>query len=298
MARPKIPDGILRTMATLWVREKLLAEKENRKPVKARVWRLLHGNEHQEPSGSSQKISKSATEKYITILERQLSPSRLSLVEWRPWTDPEETSEERAFLLMVNTIKKTEQGLSLYEHEVKWARMIRVALAGLFPYGQYRIVCEYGDRESVASYLGEETFTEDLDSFLTYRAWIPENRLAYFMAVSSGIIKGATTMFLMEPGWNDSLASVVGITRRPVRFKDLHLLTDIFVGALLPTGPYHIKGDKETIKLLFHQEVLKFWANQDLLGETLDEIMDVWANREETQTSLPKKRETDERFDT
>ena len=268
MARPKSSDGILRTIENLWVREKLLAEKENRRPVKARVWRLLHGNEHQPPSDSSRKISKSATEKHIKTLEQQVSPKMLSLVEWRPWTDPDETAEESAFLLKLNTIKNADQRLNLFEHEARWGRRLRVALETLCPYGQYKIVCEYGDRAVMASHLGRELpYTEDMDGYLTYQPWLPQNRHAYLLAVLSEIVLEIDPYSYATPGMKreEILEIVEECEWTEQDLSEPHILDEIFLDWFTPEkeGPFITGRGLESDRGIYLQSVLDFWANLD-----------------------------------
>ena len=123
-------------------------------------------------------------EKIISRIEQQSPGKPWSLVEWHPWTVPEETAEDSAFLIRLNAIRRVQSCLNLFEYEAKWGRKLRAALEGLSPYGQYKMVCEYAMREVTTSYLGrEQPFTEDLDAFLAYKPWLQRgNCRAFFLA--------------------------------------------------------------------------------------------------------------------
>lgn len=118
-------------------------------------------------------------------------------IEWKPWATPEESAEDRAFLLQMNAVKLAETGgvLTPITPEAEWARRLRVALDGLNPFGQFNVVVLYSFREYVAKSQGISADTSDLDSLIAYKPWLPDNRIpedqpsyvAYLTAIEAGI---------------------------------------------------------------------------------------------------------------
>ena len=112
--------------------------------------------------------------------------------EWKPWVDPQETAEETYFLLLLSYIKQAESGVSLYQHEARWARRLRVDIAGLNPYSQYKLVSLYAMREAISYYLNRPQRNDDLDAFVAFRPWRPHhNRTAYYIylgALEAGVV--------------------------------------------------------------------------------------------------------------
>jgi hypothetical protein len=111
---------------------------------------------------------------------------RFSIAPWKPWADPQENPEDTAFLLQISAVMQADIGRDPYNIEAKWARRLRVALEGLYPFAQYRMIISYTSREIAAYYLKEDLYTTDLDNFLAYKPWFLENQQAYNIAVLSG----------------------------------------------------------------------------------------------------------------
>ena len=179
MGRPPKPEAIAQEVDRLWVDEVKSAQEQGRKPHTVRVWRSLHGNKYTNPTKHGQKVSLSYVEKRIRENPGPGAEGLPVFEFWRPWVDPQETPEDRAFLLVINAARTAEAGLGLLQYEAEWGRKLRVALEGLSPYGQFRIVEVYGRREYIARYFKRETiYTADMDGLVAYKPWLPENRYA------------------------------------------------------------------------------------------------------------------------
>jgi hypothetical protein len=148
--------------------------------------------------GIGNELSWGAFSNIVKGLEKSAPEDPFSAVQWEPWPDTEEgpqleeTPEETDFLLKLDYIKQVERGVSLYSHEAKWGRRLRVALKGLPPYGQYRFVSLYATREVINHYLNRPKYTADLDAFIAFKPWRPYYEWvsynAYLFAVQTGII--------------------------------------------------------------------------------------------------------------
>ena len=135
---------------------------------------------------SNNEIGLSKFNTIVRDLERAGPSDPFPCSEWKPWTNPDEGAEDSAFLLRISAVMQAEIGRGLYNHEAKWGQRLRVALEGLHPFGQYRLVLHYSIRKVAAYYLKEEPYTTDLDHLVAYKPWLPENQRAYHLAVLSG----------------------------------------------------------------------------------------------------------------
>jgi hypothetical protein len=123
----------------------------------------------------------------ISETERNAPATPFPTSEWHPWVNPEESTEDSAFLLQLNAVKQVEFGVGLHMHEANWGRRLRAALDGLHPFGQYRFVIFYSMREMISYYLRQELRTLDLDNFVAYKPWLPGNSKIYELALASGM---------------------------------------------------------------------------------------------------------------
>ena len=146
--------------------------------------RALHRHYRQRVSNNDIGLSK--FNQVIRVAEGGGPPDPFPREEWDPWVDPQETAEDTAFLLRLNAVCMAEEARNLIKKEAEWARRLRASLAGLHPYGQYRVVEMYVLREARAHYRQKERYTADLDGILAYQPWVPQNRSTYDLAVASG----------------------------------------------------------------------------------------------------------------
>jgi hypothetical protein len=149
---------------------------------------------------SNNEIGLSKFNEIVRELERNAPSDPFPCSEWKPWVNQYESPEDSAFLLRISTIMQIEIGRTLYSHEAKWGRRLRVALEGLHPFGQYRFVLHYSLREVIAYHLRAEQYTADLDALITYRAWRVENWGTYALALASGSAPYPVLEPLIEPG--------------------------------------------------------------------------------------------------
>ena len=136
---------------------------------------------------SSTEIGLSKFNQIVRDLEQAGPSEPFPHSKWKPWTHPDESPEDSAFLLRIAVIKQADSGTPLYSHEAKWGQRLRVALEGLHPFGQYRLVLQYAFREVVAYWLRDELRTLDLDHFIAYKPWLPRTHHAYELALASGL---------------------------------------------------------------------------------------------------------------
>ena len=288
MGRPRKSEDLEQAIDRLWASEVQAALEEERQPKKVRVWRTLHGNKLTNPSAQSQLVS-------LSYVEKRIRDSPGSGVEglpvfnaWQPWVDPEENSEDRAFLLRLNAIRLAERGSGLLEHEAVWGRKLRVALEGLPPYSQYRLVEMYAGRESTAKFFGRDNpFTADLDGLVAYRPWLAEYRQAYGLAVASGMV----TYPLFDSRLHEESGDIIlGIlwgspAERRQLMEQSNLLGELWELVQTQLTP---KGTLVT----YNDQMIK----DPTIAGTLDKILDIWANPGEPQQATPVDGETQERL--
>jgi hypothetical protein len=158
----------------------------------------------------------------------------------------------------MNAVKQADVGVGLHLHEANWARRLRVPLAGLHPFAQYRMIFSYSVREQICYYLQQDLWrwTPDLDGFLAYKPWLPGERncLAYEIALAAGVVpKLRLDVFnllsdlpLPEP---ESLEEEVRLSWTP----QFHWLLRPW-GTLIPG----LENDPDRATML--GQLLKFWA--------------------------------------
>ena len=135
----------------------------------------------------------------IIALAKARAPERsFPFIEWRPWNDEAEASEDAAYLLQLNAASQAIYGRNLYQHEAAWGRRLRVALEGLSLIGQLVFVKEYANRERLSFFFSEPPGTADLDALVAYRPWVPENYEPYHVAVYFGLIPALFAWALRE----------------------------------------------------------------------------------------------------
>jgi hypothetical protein len=117
-------------------------------------------------------------------LEEAAPKEPLGINYWRPWVNPEESTEDTACLLKINAVMRAENGRNLYDLEARWACKLRGPLQGVPPFGQCRLVMQYVLRELRAYYLQKELYTDDLDNLVAYQPWSPPNQEAYHFALA------------------------------------------------------------------------------------------------------------------
>jgi hypothetical protein len=175
MPRPPVSDEINRDIDYYWAVEVSWATREGRKPKAVNAWRAMHGNAKRDPQRDKQKVSRRHFEKRARKTEgdRRAAPDE-SLVPasepWHPW-DPEETAEDMAFLLQMEEIKQAELGSGLHALEAKWARRLRVTVAGFHPSGQYRLIIAYSMRKMIGIGVTHLTKSPPGDTLLTNVCW-------------------------------------------------------------------------------------------------------------------------------
>lgn len=137
-------------------------------------------------------IKQRKIEEMVSNLKKAAPKEPFPFTDWKPWADLQETPEETYFLLLLNYIKQAESGASLYQHEARWARRLRVGIAGLNPYSQYKLVSLYAVREVISYYLNRPQRNEGLDAFVAFRPWRPHhNWTAYYIylgALEAGVV--------------------------------------------------------------------------------------------------------------
>lgn len=270
MGRPPKPDSVNEKIDFLWVEEVQAAKKTGKKPIKANVWRSFHGNIHRGPSSQSQIVSLSYVERRIREKPGLGSEGLPVFNEWKPWSDEEENSEDRAFLLRLHAIKFAETNSWLLQHEADWGRKLRAALEGLQPYAQWRLVDMYAKRQVNAQFFGHELpFTADLDGLLAYKPWVADYRKAYGLAVASGIYPAP---MLNPPAYVEAIAhpweSVedAELLERPEllgtlwEYIEAHLVPNRW---LVLDNPLVQEHPEEFPIVEMLNKVLDFWENPD-----------------------------------
>jgi hypothetical protein len=107
--------------------------------------------------------------------------------DWEPWDD-QTTPEEHAYLLRINFTSQVWLGRPIVEREARWARRIRVAVAGLDLFVQWFLIREYSARDLVREEFDlEKAETSDLDALLAIRPWEPGGRDRYLHAIREGL---------------------------------------------------------------------------------------------------------------
>jgi hypothetical protein len=128
----------------------------------------------------------------VTAAKKAAPNQPFPFAEWKPWVDRQETAEETYFLLLLNYIKQADAGVSLRQHEARWARRLRVDIAGLNPYSQYKLVSLYAMREAISYYLNRPQRNDDLDAFVAFRPWRPHHNWSayhiYLAALEAGVV--------------------------------------------------------------------------------------------------------------
>ena len=185
MSRPRIPDNVGNTIELIW------AADPNHSAID--VFNEFH-RYHRE-----QKISIRKVQQIVTELKKNYRPRNYSPVEWRPWKNESESSEDTAYLLVLDVVKMTCFGRHLYQHEARWGRRIRHALDGLDPLQQSAFVTEYARRERAQFILKRDhAYTSDLDGILAYQPWVAGHQHVYKAAVEAGLIEPS-----FGRGWQD-----------------------------------------------------------------------------------------------
>jgi hypothetical protein len=189
--------------------------------------------------------------------------------EWKPWVDPQEAAEETYFLLLLNYIKQAESGVSLYQHEARWARRLRIDVAGLNPYSQYKLVSLYAVREVINYYLNRPQCNDDLDAFVTFKPWRPHyNWTAYYIylgALEAGVVPFPEVDPRSVLGEDIDPASMPGVQfpqgPGPEQYPDLHdRLRAGLLWLLMP--PTELPPDRESDpqKRQSLELLLKLWT--------------------------------------
>jgi hypothetical protein len=189
--------------------------------------------------------------------------------EWKPWVDPQETAEETYFLLLLNYIKQAESGVSLYQHEARWARRLRIGVAGLNPYSQYKLVSLYAVREVISYYLNRPQRSDDLDAFVTFAPWRPHHNWAayyiYLGALEAGVVPFPEVDPRADLGEDIGPDSMPGVQfpqgLGPEQYPDLH--DRLWAGLLwLLMPPKELPTDRESDpqKRQMLELLLKLWT--------------------------------------
>jgi hypothetical protein len=274
MGRPPKSETIDQKIDRLWTSEVKRTQGTREKPTAVRVWKLLHGNEWADPSRSNQIVSLSYVEKRVRKL-KSTGGNLPSYESWQPWADPQESAEERAYLLKLNAIKQAELDLGLLQHQAKWARMLRVALEGLSLYQQYCLVMMYGYRQFTADYLGKNSpYTTDLDSFVAYRPWLPGNQHPYEAAVAMGL---APFPFFMPYEMEDPVGAKISgaalflvlghIAEHP---EALRGWSKMILESITARAEGTAEAEAGEAKAQMRNTVWKFWADQSTIEEKGD----------------------------
>lgn len=245
------------------------------------------------------EISLSKFNQIVRGLDKNAPPESFPRSEWKPWVDQQLTSEDSAFLLRLNAISLAEEGRNLLIQAAEWARRLRVALEGLHPYGQYKVVETYLLRQMHAYYLGhDEAYTADLDGLLAYKPWLPENQLAYGLAVASGSVPFP----FIDPSasHSDSFLSYLPNDLRPspelsplfmwlnsdearenfLKFHDRLRRIGAVVEWMLCPGDYQmIQGENDAVQ--FRAGLTRMAFEEDDLNkrEMLDRLLKLWAGK-------------------
>jgi hypothetical protein len=173
-----LDSEVIERVATFWALEghPLDSEKPSRRSLYDRYKRKV-----------ANELSWGAFSDIVKKLEFRAPPDPFRIAQWKPWVNSEESPADAVCLLRINAVMRLESGRDLYDLEAKWGRRLRLALAGVHPFGQCRFVMYYTWREIAAYYRRMEMYTDDLDTLLTYQVWRPENREVYRKALEAGI---------------------------------------------------------------------------------------------------------------
>lgn len=107
------------------------------------------------------------------------------LAEWQPWQDKTEEPESSAYLLRLDASYNMLFKRHLYSHEAAWGRRLRVILEGVHRQMEVLFVHEYGVRDVLAfNFQQPQSFTDDLDSLLALKPWLPGHRELYELLVT------------------------------------------------------------------------------------------------------------------
>jgi hypothetical protein len=171
MAPPKTHPDVIHMIKTLW------AQDPSRTAVA--VWKDF----------GTHLISKRKVQLIVAEAKKDASGKEFDVVEWQPWRNETESSDDVGHLLRLDAVSMVARGRHLAQHEAKWGRRLRMLMDGLNPWQQYTITLSYGTRQIAAHYLGQkQTYTSDLDGILAYRPWLPQNEQAYNDAVNGGAV--------------------------------------------------------------------------------------------------------------
>jgi hypothetical protein len=195
--------------------------------------------------------------------------------EWKPWVNPEESPEETDFLSLLNHIKQVECGITLYVHEAKWGRRLRVGLKGLNPYGQYKLISLYGTRDVINYYLKRPEYTADLDAFVAFKPWRPHYNWASYFAYLAALAAEAVPFPEVDPRKDPRQGQSVTIDpttmpglqipEGPGPAQDSDIAERLRNGLLwLLTPPEAVAPDRESDpeKREMLRQLLKFWENE------------------------------------
>jgi hypothetical protein len=212
----------------------------------------------------------------VRRLEAAAPQEPLRINYWRPWINPEESTEDTASLLRVNAVARAEQGRGLYDIEARWARHLRGPLEGSPLFIKYRLAMLYSLREIRAHYLQKELDTDDLDNLVAYLPWFVGNREAY----QSALVARVAPYPDLDPfnTFRDTPPPPEWLAEWTQRFKHTWLL-DIY-RTLLPHGTHipGIQNHPELVKIL--DGVVQFWGRpvpneQSTPGTQDDEQTDI-----------------------
>jgi hypothetical protein len=217
------------------------------------------------------KIKERKIIEIVSTAKKAAPKQPFPFAEWKPWGDPQETAEETYFLLLLNCIKNAESGVSLYQHEARWARRLRVDVAGLSPYSQYKLVSLYGMREVIDYYLNRPQCNDDLDAFVAFKPWRPHSNWTayhiYLRALQAGVVPFPEVDPRVSLGEGIDPASMPGVRfpqgPGPEQYPDLdHRLRSGLLWLLMP--PKELPPDRESDpqKREMLQLLLELWRDE------------------------------------
>ena len=167
-----IPEATIKAVRDLWAEDR------------SRSARAIH--EHFNHLHGEKTISQKKVNDIVQEAIRNAPTQGMPTVEWEPWKNPEESSEDVDHLLRLDAVCRVTEGRPMHEHEAAWGRRLRVALETLSPYHQFRFTQRYALRQVIAFNLNEAAYTADLDGLVVYKPWLSDSWNAYAYALTTG----------------------------------------------------------------------------------------------------------------
>jgi hypothetical protein len=220
----------------------------------------------------------------VSAAKKAAPEEPFAFAEWEPWNNPQESPGETYFLLLLNYIKQAESGVGLYQHESRWGRQLRIDVAGLSPYSQYKLVYLYSIRDVINHYLKRPRYTADLDGFVAFKPWRPYHNWAayyiYLLALGAGVVPFPEVDSRPEIGEFIDPALMPGVQfpegPGPEQYPDLdNRLRSVLRWLLMP--PKELLPDRESDpqKRGILELLLNLWTNELETSQSLQDLQQV-----------------------